>query len=53
MICLKNLWQRPCFQVDAIGDGVKLDFVVVAVAEIRHAGVQFTDTIFGFGQFDC
>ena len=32
---------------------MKFDLVVVAVAEIRHAGVQFADTIFGFSQLNC
>ena len=52
-ISLQDFRQYPCLEVNAVGDGVKLDLVVVAVAEICHAGVQFTDAIFGFGQLNC
>ena len=52
IIRLQNLWQHPRFEVDAVCDGVKLDFVVIAIAKICHARVQFTNAIFGFGEFD-
>ena len=52
IIRLQNLRQHPRFEVDAVCDSVKLDFVVVAITKICHARVQFTNAIFGFGELD-
>ena len=38
-ICLQYFRQYPRFKIYSIGNGLKFDFVVVAVAEICHAGV--------------